>query len=87
MTAAPAMAVAMIYPKPANVSKNAKEDKTASATEPVHRVSSGRLSMARTVLADSRAIAEKVMSGAQRATEIRGGRAAAGDAEEQGRAR
>ena len=41
-----AMAMAMMYPEPADASKNAMKDKTGSVTEPVK----GRLSMARTVL-------------------------------------
>ena len=40
------MAMAMMYPEPADTSKNAMKDKTGSVTEPVK----GRLSMARTVL-------------------------------------
>ena len=57
-----AMTVAMTYPQPADTSKNAMKDKTGSVTEPVLDVSSGRLSMARTVFRALPTIAEKVMA-------------------------
>jgi hypothetical protein len=57
-----AMAVAVMYPQPADTSKNAMKDKTGSVTEPVLDVSPGRLSMARTVLRALPTIAEKVMA-------------------------
>ena len=56
------MALAMMYPEPADASKNAIKNKAGSATEPVPDVGKDRLSMARTVLCDSRALAEKVMA-------------------------
>jgi hypothetical protein len=49
-----AMAVAMMHPEPADPSKNAMKDKTGCVAE--LDISKGRLSMARTVLADSRAL-------------------------------
>ena len=52
------MALAMMYPEPADASKNAIKNKAGSATEPVP----DRLSMARTVLFDSRALADEVMA-------------------------
>lgn len=55
-----AMAVAMMYPKP----EKGGRGKNSSVTEEFS-VRSGALSMARTVLADSRALAEEVMSGAK----------------------
>jgi len=38
-----AMAMAMMYPEPADTSKNAMKDKTGSVTEPVLDISKGRL--------------------------------------------
>jgi hypothetical protein len=56
-----AMAVAMMYPTARH--GGVREEGSSSATE--LDVSSGRLSMARTVLGESRAAAEEVMSGAK----------------------
>jgi ParB-like nuclease domain len=59
-----AMAYAMMYPKPADASQNAKKDKTGLVTKPVSEgVNKTSLSQARTVLGESRARAEQVMSG------------------------
>jgi hypothetical protein len=60
------MATAMIYPKPADKSQNAKKDKTNLAPKVVSEgFSPARLSQARAVLSYSRVVADVVLTGSK----------------------